>query len=115
YRGRAIFFARFVGVLRVAAPFVAGLTSQPARYFFPYNIAAGIVWGVAFSLLGFAAGDAWEEVHHLIGELSFALVIVVVLGGFFWLKRRRSKGEALAPAAQNALPVEQSHGESEKK
>jgi undecaprenyl-diphosphatase len=111
YRGRAIVFARFVGVLRVAAPFVAGLTSIPASTFFPYNVPAGLLWGLAFSIAGFAAGGAWERVHKLIGELSFALVAVVLVALLVWLKRRRTTPDDLAPPAQDALPVEQRHGE----
>jgi membrane protein DedA with SNARE-associated domain len=113
YGGRAIFFARFVGVLRVAAPFVAGLTSQPARRFFPYNVPAGLIWGITFSLVGYLAGGAWERVHRLIGELSFALVALVLVFVLLWLKRRRIAPERLAPAAQNALPVEERRGDGE--
>jgi membrane protein DedA with SNARE-associated domain len=114
YRGRAIVFARFVGVLRVAAPFVSGLTSLPARTFFPYNIAAGLVWGVLFSFIGYLAGGAWERVHKLIGELSFVLVAAVLVAGLIWLRRRRASADdaPLAPAAQDPLPVEERHGES---
>jgi membrane-associated protein len=112
YRGRAIVFARFVGVLRVAAPFVAGLTSLPARTFFPYNVPAGLLWGLGFSLIGYAAGGAWERVHRLIGELSFALLAVALVAALIWLKRRRTAADSV-PAAKDALPIEERHRESE--
>ncbi len=111
YGGRAIFFARFVSVLRIGAPFVAGLTSQPARRFFPYNLPAGIIWGIGFSLVGYLAGNAWEKVHHVVGDISFVIVGLLVVGALFWIVRRRTKPGTLTPAAQDALPIEERHGD----
>jgi membrane-associated protein len=114
YGGRAIFFARFVGILRVAAPFVSGLTSQPTLRFFTYNVPAGLLWGLIFSVVGYMAGTAWERVHRVIGELSFALVALLLLVALIWLMRRRVRSAGLAPAAQDALPVEQRNGDEKK-
>jgi membrane protein DedA with SNARE-associated domain len=50
FGGRAVLFARFVGVLRALTPFVAGASGYPLRRFVPFSVAGAFVWAATFSL-----------------------------------------------------------------
>ena len=77
--GRAIFFGRFVGVLRAMVPTIAGLSRMPYRKFLPWNAIGGIVWAPGFVLLGYVAGGSYHRVAEWAGRASAVLLTVVVL------------------------------------
>ena len=79
--GRAVFFGRFVGVLRAMVPTIAGLSRMPYRRFLPWNAIGGLVWAPGFVLLGYVAGGSYHRVAEWAGRASavlFALVVLVV-------------------------------------
>src|SRR5918996_1676252 len=75
--GRAIFFGRFVGVLRALVPAVAGTAGIPYKTFFAFNVAGGVIWASAFILLGVAAGGSYRIVEAWAGRASLVLGVVV--------------------------------------
>jgi undecaprenyl-diphosphatase len=77
--GRAVFFGRFVGVLRAMVPTIAGLSRMPYRTFLPWNAAGGIVWAPGFVLLGYAAGGSYHQVAAWAGRASAVLLALFVL------------------------------------
>lgn len=79
--GRAVFFGRFVGVLRAMVPTIAGLSRMPYRTFLPWNAAGGVVWAPGFVLLGYLAGGSYDRVSRWAGRASAVLVGLAVLAG----------------------------------
>ena len=77
--GRAVFFGRFVGVLRAMVPTLAGLSRMPYRTFLPWNVAGELVWGPGFVLLGYAAGGSYHKVAEWAGRASAVLLGLVFL------------------------------------
>ncbi|HVL06971.1 MAG TPA: bifunctional DedA family/phosphatase PAP2 family protein [Acidimicrobiales bacterium] len=77
--GRAVFFGRFIGVLRALVPTIAGLSGMPYRTFLPWNAIGGLVWAPGFVLLGYAAGGSYHKVGTWTGRASAVLLILVVL------------------------------------
>jgi undecaprenyl-diphosphatase len=77
--GRAVFFGRFVGVLRAMVPTLAGLSGMPYRTFLPWNALGGLVWAPGFVLLGYVAGGSYDKVATWAGRASTVLLILVVL------------------------------------
>jgi membrane protein DedA with SNARE-associated domain/membrane-associated phospholipid phosphatase len=77
--GRAVFFGRFIGVLRALVPTIAGLSGMPYRTFLPWNAIGGLVWAPGFVLLGYAAGGSYHKVATWAGAASTVLLIFVVL------------------------------------
>ena len=56
--GKAVFFGRFVAVLRVTAAWVAGLSHMHWWRFLAWNAAGGIAWVLLVGLLTYYLGDA---------------------------------------------------------
>jgi len=57
-RRETVFLGRFTALLRALTPFVAGASGMPYPRFLLYNAAGGIVWGIAFVLIGYFVGPA---------------------------------------------------------
>jgi membrane-associated protein len=93
FGGIAIVVARFVSLLRVAAPFVAGLTGLPPKRFIPFSALAGLLGGISFVLLGELAGASWEGSHRLLGRVGLALAGLGALA-FLWMKWKRDRQAA---------------------
>ncbi len=88
---KAVFFGRFVAVLRVTAAWLAGLSHMKWWRFFAWNAAGGIIWATGVSLLAYWAGKAVAEAVGKYG--LYAVVVVLVLGtaGFFGLRAWRKR------------------------
>jgi len=100
YGGRTIFLARFVPIVRTAAPLVAGASGWSYREFLRWNILGGIVWGAGVTALGYALGgvsfvnDNIEAILILIVGFSFLPIAIELL-----LARRRNRAAASTAAA----------------
>lgn len=103
--GLAVLLDRFVAILRALMPAVAGTTRMPYRTFLIYNMLGGLIWGIGYCLLGYAAGSAYAAIERTVGTGVAIVVAVVVLGGVgFWLVRRHRRGQADPDAVRAAGP-----------
>jgi membrane protein DedA with SNARE-associated domain len=78
YGGRAVFFGRFVSVLRETIAWVAGLTRMSWPRFLFWNAFGGIVWATGVGLLAYFGGKALADTVSRYG-LYVALVLVVAV------------------------------------
>jgi membrane protein DedA with SNARE-associated domain len=88
----AVFFGRFVALLRILAGPLAGALHVPYRKFLVANAAGGVVWAFSTTYLLYYVGRAAER---WLKDLSWAALVIAVLGGVastIWLKRRASHG-----------------------
>jgi membrane protein DedA with SNARE-associated domain len=92
--GKTILIGRFIGLLRVFAPFVAGASRMPGRRFFPYALLAAGAWSAAFSLLGFAFWQSFDEAVNLAkqGTLALTAVIALIAGALVLFRYLRTSG-----------------------
>jgi membrane protein DedA with SNARE-associated domain len=98
--GLAVLLGRFVAILRALMPAVAGTTRMPYRTFLIYNMLGGLIWGVGYCLLGYAAGSAYAAIERTVGAGVAIVVAVMVLGGVgFWLIRRHRRDPAVPDPA----------------
>jgi membrane-associated protein len=98
--GLAVLFGRFVAVLRALMPAVAGTTRMPYRTFLIYNMLGGLIWGVGYCLLGYAAGSAYAAIERTVGTgVAIVVAVVVLVGVGFWLVRRHRREQAGPDAA----------------
>lgn len=87
YGARLIFIARFVAVLRLFTPVLAGVNRYSWRSFMFYNAFGGIVWATLYGMGAYLFGDA---VQRIAGPLAMVGLGVVAAGLFFsWRVVRR--------------------------
>ena len=86
-----VFLGRFTAFLRAVMPGLAGLSRMQYRRFLVANASGAIIWGVAYSLLGYFAGNALTKIERYASwfGLTLLVVLVVVIVTIFFLRRRR--------------------------
>lgn len=90
--GPAVFFGRWVGVLRALVPSLAGMGRMPYPRFLLWNALGGLLWASTMVLVGYAAGAQYKRVEQLFGRASLLVgLAAVVLGGLFLLVRSISR------------------------
>ena len=90
--GRAVFFGRFIGILRALVPAVAGDAGLPYPRFLAFNAAGGLIWGILHVGIGYIAGDSYRAVERQVGRASWVLLLTLVVGGaLLWIARRRRR------------------------
>jgi membrane protein DedA with SNARE-associated domain len=94
--GKAVFFARFFGGVRVTGAWMAGITRMSWWKFLFWNAAGGIVWAVGVGVIAFygghAAADVIEE-YGLYGGIAVVVIVVLGLVAFHVLRRRVEEAE----------------------
>jgi membrane protein DedA with SNARE-associated domain len=91
---RAVFFGRFITLLRVFAGPLAGIAEMPFRSFMFYNVLGALVWAGAIVTAAFFAGHviALEQLMQWAAQFSFIVLGAIaawftVPYGFKWLRK----------------------------
>jgi membrane protein DedA with SNARE-associated domain len=79
YGGRAVFFGRFVSVLRETIAAVAGLAGMSWPRFLFWNAFGGIVWASGIGLLAYFGGKALADAVSRYGLYAGATIAVVAV------------------------------------
>ncbi len=94
----ASFLVRFAFGLRIVLPMACGAANVPLYLYLPLSLIGSALWTAAFTLVGYAAGEAAVQMlGHLdrAGEIVGAvLVTVAVLGFVRWQRIRRERKAA---------------------
>lgn len=95
YGGRTIFLARFVPIVRTAAPLVAGASGWNYGDFVRWNVLGGIVWGAGVTALGYSLGGV-DVINENIEAILILIVAVSVMPMVFelWAAKRRQRRAA---------------------
>ena len=106
----AVFFARFLPVVRTLTPAAAGTSGLPYRKFLPAVVAGAACWSAMHIALGAALGEAAKRIEGIIttgGAFVIGGLVLAVLIMIFVRKRRKKAKLAAASAAAHTVPVEQ--------
>jgi membrane protein DedA with SNARE-associated domain len=76
--GKAVFFGRFVAVLRVFAAFLAGATRMSWPRFALFNASGGVIWAVVMGSLGYGLGASVTGPLGIAGMVGGALVMAAL-------------------------------------
>ncbi len=103
---KTVFFGRFFSLLRTWVAFLAGVNRMPWPLFLIWNAAGGIVWAIAYGLLGYFLGHNLPLLGTVlnvlgIGGTSVLIVVIVAIIGFVVWQRRRANRAKLEAASQN--------------
>jgi membrane-associated protein len=88
--GKTVFIGRFGPGLRSMTPLFAGVTRMKYYRFFPYNLAAVVVWAVAYSLLGYLFGQYWDDLLSIARSAGFLFVALLTAILLVYIYRRRA-------------------------
>lgn len=88
----AVFFGRFVPIVRSLISVPAGMTGMPFGTFLLYTTMGTLIWNTVLVSLGHFAGRAWtqvlETVDGVTSILKIILIVVVLAGVVFYIVRR---------------------------
>jgi membrane-associated protein len=90
-----VFIGRFTAFLRAVMPGLAGMSRMNYRRFLVANALGGIIWGIAFTLLGYFAGTALTRIEKYASWVGLCVLIAMILFFvvFHFLKKRRETNE----------------------
>ena len=91
-----IFVFRFLYGLRTISPIAIGTTQVEARLFLIVNAVSAIVWGIAFTVIGYLFGHAFERfvgrlipgTHVLLIVAAAVVALVAAVQGVRWWRAR---------------------------
>ncbi|MBK5187847.1 MAG: DedA family protein [Gemmatimonadaceae bacterium] len=90
---KAVFFARFIAIVRMFAGVLAGVTKMDFWLFFLWNALGALAWSLLFGALGYLFGNNLPRLEHLVGRgglIAFGVIVVVAM---IVLHHRRSKSK----------------------
>ena len=91
----AVFFARFMPVVRTLVPASAGASKLEYRRFLPASIAGAVSWAALHIGIGSAAGASAKYIESVFNGAMWGLLgIAVVVGAVVVLRRRRKAARA---------------------
>jgi len=98
---KAVFFGRFIALLRVLAGLLAGIAEMPFGKFFLYNLAGAVVWASVMVTLSFFLGQfvSLEELVGLAGQFTIVALLIVLAWIVvpLWLESRQIKQSVAKP------------------
>ena len=91
---QAVFFGRFITLLRIFAGPIAGIVKMPYGKFLFYNFMGATIWGAVVVTIAYFAGRviSLTQLINLIGQFGF-IVLLLVIGWFVipWVWRSSRK------------------------
>jgi len=95
---KAVFFARFIAILRMFAGLLAGVTNMRFGIFLIWNALGALAWSILFGTLGYIFGNNLPRLEHLVGRTSLIVLVLVVLVGIIVWRHRRASDDSHAGA-----------------
>jgi membrane protein DedA with SNARE-associated domain len=84
----AIFFGRFIALLRVLAGPLAGALRIPYRKFLMANVSGGIVWACGTAVIVYFIGRAAEQWLSRFSWIALALAVLAGVGTTMFIRHR---------------------------
>ena len=85
---KAVFLARWVLGVRLAAAWLAGVNRMPWRTFGFWNALGGMTWAASVGLLAYLLGPTAEHLFKTVGVVGVLVAVVLVLAYTFWRRAR---------------------------
>jgi membrane protein DedA with SNARE-associated domain len=97
--GPAVLLGRFTALLRALVPSAAGMSHLPYKTFFIWNAVGGVVWATTFVLVGYIAGESYQQVERYLGRGALVLTVLVIaaLVVLHFVRKRRASATGRLP------------------
>jgi membrane protein DedA with SNARE-associated domain len=96
----AVFFGRFVALLRIFAGPLAGVLKMPYPRFLIANALGGLVWAGGITAIIYYVGVVAEPWLKRFGYIGLAIAVLFGLGSFLYVRRRAAKVQAQLAAEE---------------
>lgn len=90
--GKTVFIGRFTSILRSFGPLVAGISRMSYPTFLLWSVASCIIWGAAFTVLGYFFGASWEVIEEYLGWGGL-IAFLLGIGAVLWFLHRKREHE----------------------
>ena len=87
----AIFFGRFVPIIRSLISLPAGMSSYPFSRFLLLSLAGTLIWNTVLILLGRIAGQAWPHFISIFETYGRLLLLFLLIGLIVWFVYQKVK------------------------
>lgn len=93
----AVFFCRFVPIVRSLISIPAGMSGMAVTPFLLYTTVGSFIWNTVLVVIGSIVGENWEKVAHTMDMYSnITLIVLVILfvsvvAGFYYKKKNKEK------------------------
>jgi len=91
-----VFFGRLLPTIRSIVSIPAGLLKMRLRRFLVWSTIGTAVWSSALALAGWVLGRRFQEIEQVLGPLSSAVIVAIVLA-YVWRqltwRNRHPKGD----------------------
>ena len=97
-----VFVGRFTAFLRAVMPGLAGISKMHYRRFLLANALGGIIWGIAYCLLGYLGGSQLpriEKYSNLASWIIVGVVVAVIVAFEVYRRRKKSRRHTNPPAS----------------
>ncbi|MET9699319.1 DedA family protein [Streptomyces sp. NPDC006529] len=101
----AVFFGRFVALLRIFAGPLAGVLRMPYWKFLTANVLGGIIWAGGTTAVIYYVGIVAEAWLKRFSWLGLVAAVLIGLASMLMLRSRAKKAEAAAAAAAQPAPA----------
>lgn len=92
YDSKAIFFCRFIPIVRSLISIPAGISKMSLKLFIPLTSIGTFIWNVILIYLGRLVGETWGRVASFVDLYStivaVVLGIITLISGFVFIKKR---------------------------
>ncbi|HEY5835225.1 DedA family protein [Streptomyces sp.] len=108
----AVFFGRFVALLRIFAGPLAGVLRMPYGRFLTANALGGILWAGGITAAIYCAGQVVEPWLKRFGYVGLGVAVLFGLGSLLFVRWRAAKTQAEMERAGELEPAAAGTGES---
>jgi len=83
----AVFFGRFLPIVRTFISFPAGIAKMDIKKFILYSFFGSIPWTLGLAYLGAKLGENWDNIKNYTHGLDNVILALIVIGIIWWVWR----------------------------
>lgn len=89
---KTIFISRFIPIVRHFISIPAGASEMKFGFFSLYTLLGASLWNTFLAYLGYRLGDNWEVIRAYSEKLDLVVLVIIIAGIAFVLKKRKMPG-----------------------